>query len=375
MKRVFAPGARPLGVVVFAALGWVPLAAAQSAPATPPTSAPTKANASTASYVALGNLYYSKGQYESAYVAFRAASENDPRSTDALLGLGRAQTRLRLYDAAADTLRRLIGMDARNLSAYVALSQALVAQYVGATDRASVAANLDNALGVLDEAELVQRDSAVIWNERSIVYKLKGDYARAIEMSRRASSIDPNDAVILYNLGDLYYATGNTPLAVETLQNAVIVNPTDAQTRAYYGKLLLLSGKPDMAKVELAQAERLAPDNAYVVGQYGVYGYLTKDNALARIKLSQALQLDPLRYPEFYYYLGRLQLDTTLVNEAKANLTKAAALASTNSEYFYWLGRAQEVGGDKGAARAAYSQALSLNPNMKLAQDGMNRVK
>ncbi|WP_245557554.1 tetratricopeptide repeat protein [Deinococcus peraridilitoris] len=372
MKRVSLLGLRPAGYLALAALGLGMLAEAQTTPAAP---AQTRNNISASSYIALGNLYYSKGQYDSAYVAFRAASENDPRSTEALLGLGRSQTRLRLYAPAIETLRRLVGMDARNFSAHLALSQSYVAQYVGTTDRAAVAGNLDEALKVLGEAEVLQNDSAVLWNERSIIYKLKGDYARAIEMSRRASTIDPNDSVILYNLGDLYQASGNSAMALESLQKAVIADPTDAQARAYYGKLLLLSGNPNAARLELAQAERLAPNNAYAVGQYGVYGYLTKDNTLARIKLTQALKLDPLRYPEFYYYLGRLEMDSGLVKEAKADFTKAAALASTNSEYFYWLGRAQEASGDKGAARLAYGQALSLNPNMKVAQDGLSRVK
>lgn len=377
MKRVLTLGWRRTAYLTLAVLGCGAVAAAQApspTPSTAPAPAPRPA-ISAASYVALGNLYYAKGQYDSAYVAFRAASDSDPGSTEALLGLGRAQTKLRLYAAGIDTLRRLVGLDARNLSGYVALSQAYIAQYVGTSDRASVQGNLDEALKVLAEAETAQPDSAVVWNERSIVYKLKGDYPRAIEMSKRASAIDPNDSIILYNLGDLYQATGNVPMALDALQKAVIANPTDAQARAYYGRLLLLSNKPDAARLELAQAERLAPDNAYAVGQYGVFGYLTKDTSLARIKLTQALQLDPLRYPEFYYYLGRLEFDGGTASAAKADFTKAAALASTNAEYFYWLGRAQEMSGDKVAARQAYSQALTLDPAMKLAQDGLNRVK
>ena len=374
----------PFGVLAVFALGGT--GQAQTAPVSPapvspapapsaPAAQPQRPLYSAASYIVLGNAYYGKGQYDSAYVAFRAATESDPRSPDALLGLGRSQTRLRLYGPAIETLQRLLGFDSRNLSGYVALAQAYVAQYIGTSDRASVAGNLDSALRALSDGAVVDPASAVLFNERSIVYKLKGDYKSAIETSKKAAELNPDDSVILYNLGDLYYASGNLPLALATMQKAVISDPTDAQSRAYYGRLLLQMGRPDDAKLELAQAERIAPDNAYVVGQYGVYGYLTRDVALARIKLTQALKLDPLRYPEFYFYLGRLEFDAGTLQPARADFTKAAALASGNADYFYWLGRAQEAGGDKLAARDAYTQAVALNPGLKTAQDALSRVK
>ncbi len=57
-------------------------AQAAPAPAAPPRPIPT------ANYVALGVFNYEQGKYDEAYVAFRAASELDPKNTDALLGLG-----------------------------------------------------------------------------------------------------------------------------------------------------------------------------------------------------------------------------------------------------------------------------------------------
>jgi len=364
-----------LGLLAALALTATAVAQTGTTTTTPTAPASTAPRPAASSYIALGNAYYAKGQFDSAYVAFRAAVESDPRSSDALLGLGRAQTKLKLYSAAIETLKRLIQADSRNVSGYIALAQTYVSQYLGTSDRTAVRANLDEALRILTDAETIKPDAAGIWNQRSIVYRLKGDFQRATDTAKRAAELDPNDSVILYNLGDLYYATGNTPLAVETIQRAVVANPTDAYTRAYYGKLLMIAGKPEAAQLELAQAERLAPTNAYAVGQYGVYAYQMKDTVTARAKLSQAIKLDPLRYPEFYFYLGRIEFDAGQTKEARSSFTKAAALGSNNADYFYWLGRAQEASGDRLAARQAYQQAVTLNPNLKVAQDGLNRVK
>ncbi|MGM9321537.1 tetratricopeptide repeat protein [Deinococcus aquaticus] len=364
-----------------------PAPATTPAPVTPPAAAPTR-TIPAVNYVALGVYYYEQGQFDQAYVAYRAASEIDPRNTDALIGLGRAQVKLRLYSAGIETLKRLISVDSRNFDAYVSLSQAYVQQYIGAGDRAAVSSNLGEALRILTDAEaLAQTPTAGknvplsrVWNERGYVYKLQGDATKAIEAFRQATTLNPDNSILLYNLGDMYYATGNIPQALDYLQQAVIVDPRDAYNRAYYAKLLALSGNVAAARPEAAQAARLAPKNAYAVGQYGVVSYLGKDTATARSQLTQAVTLDPLRYPEFYYYLGRLNLDGGDLKTARENLTRAAALGSATPEYLYYLGLSYERGAgavapDRLKARENYEAALKLSPSYRVAQDGLNRVR
>ncbi|GGR55399.1 hypothetical protein GCM10008959_16290 [Deinococcus seoulensis] len=370
----------------------VPVAPAAPAPAAPtpaavPPAAPVRA-IPAANYVALGVYYYEQGQFDQAYVAYRAASEVDPRNTDALIGLGRSQVKLRLYSAGIETLKRLISVDSRNFDGYISLSQAFVQQYIGAGDRAAVSGNLSEALRVLTDAEAIAQAAGTgrnvqlsrVWNERGYVYKLQGDATKAIEAFRQATTLNPDNSILLYNLGDMYYATGNIPQALDYLQQAVIVDPRDAFNRAYYAKLLALSGNMTAARPEAAQAARLAPKNAYAVGQYGVVSYLSKDTATARAQLTQAVTLDPLRYPEFYYYLGRLNLDGGDLKTARENLTRAAALGSATPEYLYYLGLSYERGAgavapDRLKARENYEAALKLSPAYKAAQDGLNRVR
>lgn len=399
MKRAFPLGLHGLRAgVVLLGLGSAAFAQSTSTPPTPPTTpapaapstpttprttqpsttpaAPTPRPAfSCGSYIVLGNSYFADQKFDSAYVAFKAATECNPRSSDALLGLGRTQTRLRLYSAAIETLRKLMQQDARNISAYIALAQAYTAQYVGTTDRDAVKDNLDQALRVLTDAQTILPSSAAVWNERSNVFALRGDYTRAIDAAKQAVALAPDNATVLYNLGDLYYATNQLPLAVTTLQRAVIAEPQNVMARAYYGKLLMVTNQMEAARLELAQALRLAPQNAYVLGQNGVFAYLNKDAATAKTRLDAALNLAPTRYPEFYYYRGRLAFDGNQLRDARSDLTKAAALALTNPEYFFWLGRANEASGDKVAAREAYGEAVRLNPNYQEAQTALTRVR
>ncbi|GAA5512051.1 beta-barrel assembly-enhancing protease [Deinococcus carri] len=356
---------------------------AAPAPATPARTTPPAAN-----YVLVGNYYYEQGKFDQAYAAFRAAAEIDPANADALLGLGRSQMRLRLFAPAIETLRRLTTLSPRNISGYLALSQAYQQQFIGAADRASVAGNLAAALRTLTDAETVAQNQggdknlnlSKVWNERGYVYKLQGDRARAVDAFKQASTLNPDNGVILSNLGEMYYLTGNLMAALGSLQQAVIADPRDAYSRAYYAKLLALSGNTVAAKPEAAQAARLAPSNAYAVGQYGVVSYLSKDSSTARSQLDQAVKLDPLRYPEFYYYLGRLDLDGGDLRSARENLTRAAALGSTVAEFIYYLGLSYERGAgavapDRIKARENYERALKLDPNFTLAREGLARLR
>ena len=116
------------------------------------------------------------------------------------------------------------------------------------------------------------------------------------------------------------------------------------------------------------------------MGQYGVVSYLAGDRATAKSQLTQAVTLDPLRNPEFYYYLGRLSLDVGDLKGARDSLTRAATLGSRTPEYLYYLGLSYERGAgavapDRLKARDNYERALHLSPSYKAAQDGLARVR
>lgn len=363
---------------------------AQTAPAqpAPPAAAPPR-TIPAANYVAQGMFNYEQGKFDEAYVAFRAASELDPKNVDALLGLGRSQVKLRLFGPALETLKKALALDARNLNAYIYLSQAYVQQYIGSGDPASFVGNLPEALKVLDSAETVAQTQtgkpgevslSRIFNDRGYVYKLQGDTGKAIAAFKQANTLNPDNSVLLFNLGDMYYAAGDLKTALDYLQQAVIADPRDPYNRAYYAKLLALNGDTNPARSEAAQAARLAPTNAYAVGQYGVVSYLAGDRATAKTQLTQAVTLDPLRNPEFYYYLGRLSLDVGDLKGARDSLTRAATLGSRTAEYVYYLGLSYERGAgavapDRLKARDNYERALQLNPAYKAAQDGLGRVR
>ncbi|GGJ23399.1 tetratricopeptide repeat protein [Deinococcus roseus] len=344
-----------------------------------PTSTPAKKTTGTTptaqNYLALGKYYYNSGRYDAAYAAFRTALELDKKNKDVLLYLGRTQVQLKLYSAAQDTFKQLRALDSRNVSAYIGLAQTYRYQYISAKDLSTVKNNLDEALNILEEAERVSPTSASVFNERALVYNLKGDDSKALESARKASELAKDDAIILANYARLQYEAGNMNGALDTLQQAVIADPTDPINRALYARLLAEKGDIKAANLEIAQALRFKPQTATVLGYAGIVNYLAKDLSNAKTNLTQAVQKDPARYPEFYFYLGRIALDGGNSKEAHANFTKAVTLNGTNAEFRFYFAKSLEAIGDKANARTQYQKALELNKGYKDAQEALDRLK
>ncbi len=343
----------------------------QSTPAKKSTATtPTAQN-----YLALGKYYYNSGRYDAAYAAFRTAIELDRKNKDALLYLGRTQIQLKLYSASQESFKQLIALDARNISAYIGLAQTYRYQYISAKDLSSVKNNLDEALKILDDAENVNPKSASVFNERALVYNLKGDDSKALENARKASELSKEDPIILANYARLQYEAGNLNGALDTMQQAVISDPTDPINRALYGRMLAEKGDIKAANLEIAQALRFKPQTATVLGYAGIVNYLGKDMNSAKNNLTQAVQKEAVRFPEFYFYLGRIALDGGNSKEAHANFTKAVTLNGTNAEFRFYFAKSLEAIGDKANARIQYQKTLELNKGYKEAQDALDRLK
>lgn len=353
---------------------------------------PTKTQPPAANYVLVGNYYYERGNYEQAYVAFKAAHELENMHSEALLGLIRSETRLRLYDAAIAHGKQLILQDPHNLSGFIALSQAYSYYFTNSADRQKVSDMPIQALNILAEAENILNSQTTkispeelnilkskIFNERGNIYRIKGDNASAIQSLQKAAEANPENSLILFNLGDMYERINDHKKALEYLQKAVLLDPADSYSRAYYAKVLANSGQTQAAMIEATQAARLSPENAYAVGQYGLLLYASKDIVNARKHLTKAIALEPLKFPEFYYTLGRLDLDVNDLKSARAHFTKAVALTSKQPEYAYYLGLSYEKSNlaapkDIAKAKSNYELALRLDPQYTLPAQGLERL-
>jgi tetratricopeptide (TPR) repeat protein len=351
--------------------------------------APTPANAQA--LIQLGDFYYSRGEFAEAEQAFIRALNLEPRNAVALVGLGRSRLRQNKIEAAINNFNEAISIDASLISAYVALSQAYRSR--GESDPSAAAQSLQQALRILADAARIAPDNAAVHNERAFIHQIRGELDLAVASYREALRHMPDSparSIILFNLGTVYFSQRRWSDAVETFGAAVEQNPSSPSIRGRFGLSLFEHGRAlqaagnaaegeayvQRAASELTQAVALDSSSVQNVGNLGVVLFELGRFGEAARRLTQATNLEPVLFPDFYYFLGRSYYAVERYQDAKAALTKAVFLVVGTAVYHYWLARANEALGEHDGACAQYRLALErAGGRYPEASDGLIRLR
>ena len=222
-------------------------------------------------HVALGNVYRTNSQYDSAILEFDAAIELQPNAVDPYLGLAQtyaAQNRLELAD---ETFRRAEKIEGGYWGVHRAFGVFLYRQsrYDEAIERHIKVTELvpDSGIGYdnlgityLQIAELDKAESA--FNASPLVYYYRGEFEKAVEDQKRAIEIAPEVHASWGFLGDAYRfipgedkaAKGAYDKAIQLAERHLSINPTDWRGVGQLSMYLAYAGRPDEA---LARVQEL----------------------------------------------------------------------------------------------------------------------
>jgi tetratricopeptide (TPR) repeat protein len=170
----------------------------------------------------------------------------------------------------------------------------------------------------------------------------------------------PNNPLAEKNLGDALLAAGRAQEAFPFLEKAAKFNPTDPDRHANLGADLMLLGNLEAAVSEFQAAVPLTSDGALEARFYeslaSLYDMLG-DYQKVRDNYRQALKLDPAQGP------GMIE-----------RISKDIADQPTGPRYLQ-LGVLLEEAGDSSEARAAFEQALKLDPTLLAAKQSLESQK
>lgn len=107
----------------------------------------------------------------------------------------------------------------------------------------------------------LEPDCAEAWRMQGVVQHLRGDYAGAVTLRRRAHALAPDDAMVQMNLVTALYAGGGFVAAVPYLQRACALAPDFAPVWFNVGKVYMLQGRPAGAITALHRALDVDPDH------------------------------------------------------------------------------------------------------------------
>jgi tetratricopeptide (TPR) repeat protein len=236
--------------------------------------------------LSLGSVFYERGYWEQAEVFCRAALQDDPKSAEALYGLGSAY------------LQQQKNAEARE---YFEKARAEKMGYPGTLP------NIWNNLGILSAREgktdeaienfehalQIDADHPIALVNLGSAYRQKHDWDNAERVLRSAVELNPDDPEANYGLGMVFAQKNDADHAQEFLQKAVNLRPVYPEALSNLGVLYLRTGKRDEGKKCFEDSIRVAPnyEQAYVnlATVYAIEG----DKEKAREVAQQLLERNP----------------------------------------------------------------------------------
>ena len=287
-----------------------------------------------------------------------------PANVEELLANGDKLTFQSKFAEAIAHYQRAVEMEPGEARAYARWARALYLQYWKQTDEALAKALVAAQLAPQSAEALAQLTRCYTWNDQP---------EEAIAAARNALRLDPNYTEAHAFLAEAYLAQERFEEAGREIETALKLDEDNAEAHRSKAYLLHRQGRDEEALAEFQAAARLQPELAlrhYELGQhYRRLGLYNK----AISEFDKAIRL----YPDFawaYEGLGRSYYDGPGDEEkARAYLEKALELDPDFALAHYNLGFVEAVSSGCEEAIPAFQMALRLDPNLKEAQEALER--
>ena len=371
----------------------------------PPLSA---ANAYSAHF-ALGQAY-ATGDPNRAITEFKAASQLQPDLPKPLYNEGvleqqrnlnaDAEASFRAANALADKLDATKDPNAVQTQAQAEAALGLLLAKEGRT------ADLAEAASLLSQAAAkIPQDvkAAPIYARLGDVYAKQNDTDKAEQARVQALALDPADANTRLALADSYVAQKQYVLALAQYDQASRDIPNDSAHRTSQAAIQNQRGviyenlrQYKKAQEAFQQALVLNPYLAPAQNNLGVtYELLNKNSAAARVAYRKAHKLDsglpeagfnlnrpmgssPSKSDEDAYSLGESGMayfKLKRYDKALFAFKRASKLDPDSAPILNDVGAAYAMLGNRKAARAAFAQALTLNPTLSVARQNLGDTR
>ena len=276
-----------------------------------------------------GTVLKHNAKLEPAIAAFDAALAINPRHATALNTRGAVLSQLERYDEAIADFDRALALDRRYGDAYFNKANALAKL----KRRQEALKNFEMALSLNPRHAGAYANLLILFNEL-------GEYGKALECGRRALALDPSSIDVRLNMVAADLARTQREDALQRLGETLELQPDNLLALAARAGLLAHLDRVDEARADVERLERLTPsDEKEAVEQ---------ESAIANLLLREG------RYAE-----GMAALDRAAALPGPGRDACLAKRAGT-----------METFGRQDEARAAFDEALAINPTSAAALCG-----
>lgn len=231
----------------------------------------------------------------------------------------------------------------------------------------------DQAISDYTEAVRLMPQAAAPLAGRGRVHMAAGRPHAAIRDFSRAVTADPRFAAAYRNRAEAKLDIARTQDAVEDLSRAIAFDANNAELFLLRGQAYLASDNASAALKDFTQATVLDPRMAKAFAARGLANGIAQSYEEAFTDLNRAIELDPRSAIAFAYravvYKMSGQTDVG-VKDAET----AEKLDPDGPEVLWARGEIEEAQGRTEQAVADYKRAVALQPRLKTASDGLQRL-
>ncbi|MDR3733958.1 MAG: tetratricopeptide repeat protein [Acidobacteriaceae bacterium] len=243
----------------------------------------------------------------------------------------------------------------------IILSPELPEAYINLAQRLSRDGQVGAALVLLDQAAYLSPDVADIYNAQGLVWKQRGDFARAAMRYRQALERDPCHAAAVNNLGAVLLRQQQRRAATAAFRHAIVVGPMQAEG---YLNLAEIMAPRDCAQAMALcrRALTLRHDLAAVSVTVARLAARNQTLAAATAWLTQALILTPAA-PGILSAWAQQALSKSQTEKATSWARRACHLNPCHLDALVSLGQSLERSGKAEKAERCLVSALIQDPS------------
>lgn len=244
--------------------------------------------------------------------------------------------------------------------------------------------NLDEALELFDEALAIDGWDRPALVRRGQVQLERGELDASERDFQRLLQLQPASAAALAGLGRVALARNEYQEAADFLEQALNQSPSATRLFQPLGMAYRGLGRVEDARAALARVGEGQPSmtdpaldrvtqqsrSAQYFLEVGLERAAAGDLHAARQALLSALALEPANLTVLENY-GQVAARQGDLAEARATFRRMVQIDRSNAQYFVLLGQVDELRGDPSEAMAAYRQALTVEPGLLAAREGL----
>ena len=289
------------------------------------------------------------------------AIHKNPNDPDLWLKRSEVFYQREAYEQAVQDLAQVMKLDSMNLRAHHLLADVYLDSYQSA-----------RALQTMQRAVALYPDSIRTRLKLSEFQLILKQYDAATQTIADIMEIKPGDPEALFMLGMIYKDQGKSDQAIGAFQSAVERNPDLVEAWVILGDLL--DRKKDPTAIQyFDNAIKVDPKN--VSAWHAKAYYLQNNNRMDEaLQIYKQIHTLDAQYPEAYLNSTILYLYMDSLDQAMKEISILIQIDPANPAAWFYKGKTHHLKGQDAEAKAAYEQALRLDPEYAQAKDGLGEI-